>query len=197
MRGSVDQWENHMTNERVRWPMRGPDELWSWVITLGKLIISWVKFLSLPLFVPGAMNTNFINLLNITNFSVPTLRPVRSYLALCHSYHLIILSSYHSQKIWGIMSLCRKHRKSANLFANSAKIGRGPNIRLYGFAYNGICNLEFYSHRINFCERQKYESCGKNVTFWQNNDFSAIYLLQIILKGELKENFSALFIAFR
>ena len=51
MRGSYDQWESHMTNERVswpnervRWPMRGPDELWSWVITLGKLIISGVKF---------------------------------------------------------------------------------------------------------------------------------------------------------
>ena len=41
------------------------------------------------------MNTNFINLLNITNSSVPTLRPVRRYGALCHSYHLIILLSYY------------------------------------------------------------------------------------------------------
>ena len=63
------------------WPIRGLGHIpvtnertacgspWSWLITLRKLIISKVKFLSPPLFVLRAMNTNFINLLNIRNFT--------------------------------------------------------------------------------------------------------------------------------
>ena len=53
-----------LTNERT-----ADSRPWSWLITLRKLIISKVKFLSPPLLVLGAMNTNFINLLNITNFT--------------------------------------------------------------------------------------------------------------------------------
>ena len=56
--------QNQVTNEAT-----SGCHLWSWLITLRKLIISKVKFLSPPLLVLGAMNTNFINLLNITNFT--------------------------------------------------------------------------------------------------------------------------------
>lgn len=126
---TLHRYQAHCTHN---WPIRGLGYIpvtnertarsspWSWLITLRKLIISKVKFLSPPLFVLGAMNTNFINLLNISNFTSHQPPPISASENLSSRKGQIgvwyeIKNRDIQYQLAGLPNLCRKYRTFAIL----------------------------------------------------------------------------------